>query len=75
MKEGEAEDVAITAEIVCMFVRQRMRIELSPTLLQMERPLETSGIHEIPLKFSFQGKTDLKLKIEIKDKSETEETT
>ena len=73
MKEGKAADEAITSAVVCRFVRERMRIDLSPTLLDMPVPLEPSGTHEIPLNFSFRGNTDLTLKVTIVDQSDAEQ--
>ena len=72
MREGGDKNVSITADIVCKFVRERLKITMSESLLDMPKALESSGEFKIPLKFTYQGESDLTLKVNIVDASETE---
>lgn len=47
------------------FIKQKMKIEISPTLLSLDEPITESGSYQIPLNFIHNNQRDLAIQLKV----------
>eukprot|EP00210_Caulerpa_lentillifera_P008718 g8316.t1 len=61
----------LTTEMLANFIKQKMKIVISPTLLSLESPITESGTYQIPLNFIHNNKKDLTIQLKVLENEET----